>query len=501
MTDYDSIVIGAGINGLVAGAMLARAGQRVAVFERAGQIGGMASLADSGGPALAHLLYNLSPRLRRDLGMDTHHWPFDADRLTTVSLCPRGAHVLTERRDATFANGAPHPDFEAFSGLIRRLGSYAEVLRGLAEGPPPGGTGGFNARHLLRYARLGLGLRGLGRREMRRFLQSLLSNAADLVLDEMPDGPLAGLLAADAVRGAAVGPRQPGTVMSLVYRMGHGGVPMRPRGGMSAVFDAFARSAAAAGAELRLGTGVARIEMDGDAVRGVRLDGGETVTTRRILSSAALPALMPLTGPGPFDIEATTRIRNTRARGTCAKVNLRLKDRLEIPGLSAAQADARLVYAPSVHYVDTAANAVKYREVTRTPVIEAVPMGDWLSCIVQFAPSDLAGGWNDAARADLLALTTDTLAQVAPGLPDLIADSHVITPDKIEERTAAPGGHWHHAEMALDQLLTTRPGNGMAQYRLGPKGLYLCGASAHPGGDIMGLAGRNAALAALEDGA
>uniref|UniRef100_UPI003FCD4D4F phytoene desaturase family protein n=1 Tax=Yoonia sp. TaxID=2212373 RepID=UPI003FCD4D4F len=221
--------------------------------------------------------------------------------------------------------------------------------------------------------------------------------------------------------------------------------------------------------------------------------------TRRILSSIALPALLPLTGPAPFDIETTSRIRTTRARGTCAKVNLRLKDPLEIAGLTPAQTDARLIHAPSVADVDAAANPVKYREMTATPVIEAVAAGDWLSCIVQFAPSDLAGGWTDAARATLAQRTIDTLSKVAPRLPEQIAEVQVTTPDQIAAETAAPGGHWHHAEMALDQLLTLRPGNGIAQYALGPRGLYLCGASAHPGGDIMGLAGRNAARQVLED--
>ncbi len=500
MSRFDTIVIGAGINGLVAATILARKGQSVALFDRADRPGGMATLGAADGPTLAHLLYNLSPKIRRDLGMDAHHWPFDADTLASVSLCPKGDHVITQGRDATFANGAPHPDFEAYRDLMKRLGSYADLLRGLAEGPPPG-AGGFSAKHLLRYAKFGLGVRGLGRQEMRRFLQVLLTNAADLVLDEMPDGPLAGLLVADAVRGAAVGPRQPGTVMSLIYRLGHGGTALRPRGGMQTVFEAFTRNAQQAGVALHLGTGIDRILLEDDDVTGVQTATGETVRAPRVLTSTALQALLPLTGPAPFDIEATTRIRTARTRGTCAKINLRLKDLLSIPGLSDAQTDARLVIAPSVSYVDRAANPVKYGEMTQTPGIEAVPMGEWLSCIVQFVPSDLTGGWTETARAALTRATLDTLKAYAPDLPSQIAETQLITPDQIEAQTGAPGGHWHHGEMALDQLLTLRPANGMAHYNAGPKGLYLCGACAHPGGDIMGLAGRNAALQALEDAA
>ena len=88
----------------------------------------------------------------------------------------------------------------------------------------------------------------------------------------------------------------------------------------------------------------------------------------------------------------------------------------------------------------------------------------------------------------------------APGLPDLVTASIVFSPTDIEAMTGAPGGHWHHAEMGFDQVLTLRPANGMARYRLGPAGYYLCGAAAHPGGDVMGSAGRNSALQLLKVG-
>ena len=70
----------------------------------------------------------------------------------------------------------------------------------------------------------------------------------------------------------------------------------------------------------------------------------------------------------------------------------------------------------------------------------------------------------------------------------------------IERLTGAPGGHWHHAEISIDQLLTVRPVNGLSRYAFGPAGYYLCGASAHPGGDVTGQPGRNAARQALRDG-
>lgn len=97
-------------------------------------------------------------------------------------------------------------------------------------------------------------------------------------------------------------------------------------------------------------------------------------------------------------------------------------------------------------------------------------------------------------------LTLDTLETYAPGLSSLVTQTDTLTPADIAAETGAPGGHWHHGEMSLDQILTLRPANGMARYRFGPAGLYLCGAAAHPGGDVTGAPGRNAALQAISDG-
>jgi phytoene dehydrogenase-like protein len=100
----------------------------------------------------------------------------------------------------------------------------------------------------------------------------------------------------------------------------------------------------------------------------------------------------------------------------------------------------------------------------------------------------------------LVKTTVETLTRYAPGLGAMISHAEALTPADIETLTGAPQGHWHHAEMGIDQILTVRPVNGMAHYAFGIGGYYLCGASAHPGGDVMGAAGRNAALQAMKDG-
>jgi phytoene dehydrogenase-like protein len=177
-------------------------------------------------------------------------------------------------------------------------------------------------------------------------------------------------------------------------------------------------------------------------------------------------------------------------------------------GVAAQELGERLLICPDLDYADRAFNPAKYREYSPEPVMEitipslhdgglAPPGQHVLSAIVQYAPSDLQGGWA-SAREGFLGLVLALLERHAPGLRKLIVAAELLTPADIERDFLITGGHWHHAELSLDQFLMLRPVPGAAQYRMPVDGLYLCGAGCHPGGGVMGSAGRNAARAILE---
>jgi len=123
-----------------------------------------------------------------------------------------------------------------------------------------------------------------------------------------------------------------------------------------------------------------------------------------------------------------------------------------------------------------------------------------LSAIVQFAPYELKQGWNDETKETFKQLLIDCLADYAPGIKDLVTASELLTPVDLESRHHMTGGHWHHGELALDQVLMMRPFPGATQYSTPVEGLFLCGAGSHPGGGVMGLAGRNAAKEIIKRG-
>ena len=548
---FDAIVIGAGHNGLTAAATLARKGKRVCVLERNEQVGGMMTegtlTPGVSAPRMAHLLYNLNATVARELGLGGRI-PLRTAKLPTVSLSPDGLHTVIEDGQARLSDGTAHPQAEVFAALHARLIRFAGLLARLANQTPPKLDGGLgNAGTLSELsvlARLGLDLKLMGKKEMQEFLRVTLSNVHDLLVDELGDGPLAGAMAADAVRGAFAGPRSPGTVFSLMYRLGspkppgsartaagpgNGGGnspgngrgnsggsadPVLPLDGMAAVSEAFARAARDAGADIRCGQGVTQVQVDdADRVTGVTLDNGQTLTAPLVLSSAGPLQTMQMAGPDHFDIEAVRRLRNLRNKGTTAKINLLLSGTPAFTGLSEELTAGRLLIAPSSTYVERAFNPAKYDAMPTAPVVEMVlpglsgaPGGDAgsgqqvLSAIVNFVPPAPTKGWRATERKALLKALLSTLEAYAPGIGKLVTASEVIAPDDIAAKTGAPGGHWHHLEMGLDQILTLRPTNGTAHYAFGPQGLFLCAASAHPGGDITGAPGRNSALQALKTG-
>jgi phytoene dehydrogenase-like protein len=121
-----------------------------------------------------------------------------------------------------------------------------------------------------------------------------------------------------------------------------------------------------------------------------------------------------------------------------------------------------------------------------------------LSAIVQYAPYALKAGW-DSGRQEFLDTSLDALEILAPGLRGCIVAAEVATPVDMEKQFRGRGGHWHHGDLAFDQILMMRPVPGAAQYRTPVQGLFLCGAGCHPGGGVMGIAGRNAAQQVLRE--
>jgi phytoene dehydrogenase-like protein len=505
---YDAIVVGAGHNGLVCGALLAKAGKKVLILEAAAQVGGAAvtrSFADGYSvSACAHLLYQLQPQVQKELDLNPE---LAADDMATIALSADGKH-LTIHGDR--AEGISDDDAASLRAFHGRMTRYADLLNKFLNKTPPR-LGTKNASDLLTLAQLGFSVRRLGRDDMREFLRLIGINIFDELEEKFENALLKGALSVDAVMGTHLGPRSPNTIVTYLYRLaGNHGRISQPTGGMSSVSELLAHSARDNGATIRTGMPVKRIVVDHGRVSGVETERGEVFSSHLVVSNAdPKSTIMDLVNPRHVETGFTRRIHHIRMRGNAAKLHLALDGLPTIRGLDKKAHGERLIIAPDIHYVERAFNPAKYGEASSDPIIELTfpsvrdhtlaPTGKHvLSAVVQYAPYDLKGGWTDQARAAFQQSAIAKISEYAPDLGERIVASELLTPVDIEKEFRITGGHWHHGELALDQFLFVRPVAAAAQYAMPLEGLYLCGAGTHPGGGVSGAAGRNAARTILK---
>lgn len=514
MSQTDSvIVVGGGHNGLVCAAYLAKAGRKVTVLEAAGQVGGLAAtreFAPGFKASCAHLLYLLDDDIRKELALDSHGLSMAAGELKTIALDTGGDH-LSLGADRVEGPGLTADDQAGYREYRRFMAKFAAVIGGLHNQLPPRIT--QRRDDLLTLGKLALGIRRLGRDDMREFLRIAGINIYDVLQENLEHPLLKGALSLDAVLGTNSGPRSNNSVFTALHRLsgnnaGAAGAATLPTGGLGAVCEALAAAARKAGAEIRTGCAVERILLESDRISGVRLAGGEELRAATVVSNAdPKSTILGLLGARHVEAGFAQRLVHFRSKGNAAKLHLALDALPDFRGLNAEQMGERLVIAPTMEYVERAFNHSKYGEFSTLPVAEILipsvrdpglaPAGKHvLSAVVQYAPHQLGMGWSEG-KAAFTSVIFDLLAAYAPDIREKTLATELLTPEDLEREFRMTGGHWHHGELSMDQFLMMRPAPKSAQYRTPVDGLYFCGAGAHPGGGVMGSAGRNAARAVL----
>jgi phytoene dehydrogenase-like protein len=248
--------------------------------------------------------------------------------------------------------------------------------------------------------------------------------------------------------------------------------------------------------------------MEDGRAHGVALADGERLFADTIVSNAdPKTSFFDLVGAQHLDVQFTHRINRLRNNGQVAKLHLALDELPTFKGMEKPQ--GRLLLASSMGLIENAFDAAKYGDFAGEPPMEVIipslyddslapPGKHVLSAHVQYAPYNVKGGW-DARREELQEVVLDNLANYAPGIRNHINAVELLTPADLEAQFNMQGGHWHHAEFAIDSWWVQRPTYGASQYCTPVPGFYLCGAGSHPGGGIMGAAGANAANAILDN--
>lgn len=510
---FDAIVIGAGLNGLVASAALGRAGLRVLLLERGPATGGEArAMPFAEGYRASPLALDagwLPPVVARGLGLRPDLVASD----TSATLLPGGGQRFTLPRDVARAADAIRVhsarDAERWPAFARRMGQLAGFLQALYQLPPPD----IDTTSLGEIAPLlGLGrkFRGLGRDGMTDLLRVLPMAVQELVDDTFECESLKALVAAAGVQDIRQGPRSGGTSFVLLHHLvgaTPGSIRGRPavRQGPNVLANAIEDAARGAKVSIRTGTDVARIVVRDDRVAGVALASGEEVGAPVVLSTLD-PArtLLGLVDPVWLDPEFLHTVRKIKFRGIRATALFAMDGLPDTTGL-----DGVVSCTPTTVALERAYDAAKYGETSARPHVEfAVPTLRWpdlapagkhvVVAHVQYVSSSdrpIAPG-PDRSLADAV---TGVLEESLPGFASRIRHRVLMTPTDLAERYGLTEGAVTHGELTLDQILFMRPVPGAGRYAMPVAGLYLGGAGAHPGPGVVGGPGWLAARRILSD--
>jgi phytoene dehydrogenase-like protein len=520
------IVVGAGHNGLVAAAYLARAGLRTLVLERRPIVGG-ACVTEELWPGYrisrgAYVAGLLRPVVVRELGLE-------ARGLRLIARDPSSFTPLRDGRSLLLGR-----DLEAACGEIRRFSPrdarlypcYERFLDGVARSLEPLLDSAPPDLRRPRLEELWPALRAGGRllRLGRRLpdAASLLLGPARPVLESWFESePLRSTLATDALIGAWASPSTPGTGYVLFHHvMGetHGarGVWAYVSGGMGALSEAVARAARDAGAEIRLETPVRRILCHAGSVRGVELESGEVIDASIVLSNADPLRTCALVDREQLPDDFVRRVEAIDFRSPVLKMNLALDRLPRFPsrpadGVCPAHRATIHVGAASLDELEASFGAAAGGRLPERPMVEltlpssvdpalAPPGRHVASLFVQHVPWCPPGGW-EGARESFADRVLAIVDEVAPGFSASVLRREVLAPPDLERLFGLTGGNIFHGAMSPDRLFALRPVAGWSRHRAPVRGLLLCGAGAHPGGGVMGACGRNAARVTIRDAA
>ncbi|MFC4586304.1 phytoene desaturase family protein [Sphaerisporangium corydalis] len=502
---WDVIVVGGGHNGLTCAAYLARAGKSVLVLEARERLGGAATL-DRPFPdpryvvsPCAYVVGLLDETVIRDLRLherglevylaDPQLWvPFDDG--TAFAQWLDHDRTLAGLRDLGFSQ-------KDIDGYFAYEDLFDQIRIRLRKGARDTWSGDSPSRAELEELLGG-----------ERLMTDVLFHASIAeVLDEfVGDQRLKDALFGQGIIGTYAGPKDPGTAAVKFMHFagevnGEGAVWGYVRGGMGVVSFAIADAAREAGAVLATGVPVGEV-LPGE---GVRLEDGTFIAAATIVSNADPKRLMTMLPGDAVPQDYRRRIEDWDIRSPVVKFNAALS---RLPDWTAAPGEtfmARGVVNTTTGLEDaqkaferceTGEPAVGFGEIYVQTGHDPSPAPEGrhlMSVFGQYASYDLNGGW-DNRREDVAKQFIDLIERFAPGFSDCLESYEVLGAPDIERRVGLTGGHIFQGEVRPNQMWTNR-----LTPRTPIPHLYLCGAATHPGGSVIALNGKNAAIAILAD--
>ena len=523
---YDVIIVGGGHNGLVAAAYLAKSGLSVCVLERRYIVGG-ACVTEEIAPGfrvstVAYVNSLFRPEIIRELRLREFGLELLERNPSSFTPFPDGRYLFLgpdarmNQKEISKFSDRDAKQFTEYEATLNRIARFVEPM--LMRTPPDPLS--RNPRDLLALARMAKDFRRLGR-EGYGLIEMLSMSAWELLDRWFESEELKVTLATDGIIGTMAGPLTPGTAYVLFHHVmgetnGVRGVWAYVKGGMGGLTCALAQSAQSFGATIRCNASVAEILVQNGRAYGVRLESGEEIASRIIISNAdPNVTFLKLVKETELPSDFVRVVKQIDYSSGSAKINVLLN---ELPNFKAVppngvgpQHKGTIHISPTLGYMERAWEEAEQGHPSSSPILEitipsavdptiAPPGKHIMGMFVQYAPySPRNGGWDDASRNAFAERCLEILAEYAPNIQKSVIQRQILMPPDIEREFSLTGGNIFQGAMHLNQLLFMRPLPGWAKYRTPIRGLYLCGACTHPGGGVMGACGHNAANEVLRD--
>jgi phytoene dehydrogenase-like protein len=501
---WDAIIVGAGHNGLACAAYLARAGKRVLVLEARERVGGACTIEEPF-PGVrmspcAYLAGLLHPLVIDELDLPARgfHWTPAVNGLFVPFLDGSSIQLWDDddRCEAEIRSFAPQ-DVEAWRAM-------SDVIRRLRNALRPAGDSDFWIGDAPTPEQIDQRLGSDA--EARHVLYDW--SMAEFVEHYLTDERLQIALLGQGVIGTNASPFDPGTASVRFHHSSGrlGGMPGMwgyVKGGMGMVSFYLCDAAREAGAIIAAGLPVARI-IPGS---GVELAGGEKISAPVVISNADPRRALAMLD-GNADSTWKVQVESVPIEGCTVKLNVLLR---ELPNFTAhpgtlephhyGQINAPLTKSEWKDSYAAARNGelgdALWCELYFQSVHDAsvAPAGQHtMSIFAQYVPYKFAKGTWDTRREEVRSLALESLGRFCSNIPDAVIDAQVLGPPDIEQKVGLTGGHIFQGE-CLPQYMWSR----RLSARTPMPGFYLCGAATHPGGSVIGINGRNAAMAVLRD--
>ena len=516
----DVLIIGAGHNGLVCAYYLAARGLKVTVLEARGVVGG-AAVTEEFHPGFrnstaAYTVGLLNAKVIADMRLYEHGLEVVLRKVDNFLPTLGPDYLLAGRGGLTKREIARHSpaDAENYDAYALALHKVVALLRQWLLRAPPNAGGGLG--DLLALLKLGAGVNRLSLEEQRDLVDFFTKSAADILRRYFSHELVQALFGFDSVVGHYASPYSPGSAYVLLHHVfgeagGVEGAWGHAIGGMGAITLAMAKACRAQGVEIVLDAPVEEILVERGRAAGA-IAAGKGYRARAV-AAGVNPRLLfdRLLPDGAVPAEASRRMAGWASESATFRMNVALA---ELPRFTCLpepgdQLTAGIIVAPSLGYLDRAYLTARTEGYSAEPIVEMLipstlddslaPAGAHVaSLFCQHFPYDVPGGW-DSRRDEAADAVIAHVDRYAPGFAASVVGQLALSPLDLERRFGLVGGDIFHGKMGLDQLFSNRPMLGHADYRMPLKGLYLCGAGAHPGGGVTGAPGHNAAQAILRD--